>query len=129
VYLGVEGPLTAATRFRLNELQYPLRERRQLAKALLLVNRGARAARVLLAQELSKTGLHLKGSEIRGFAHRKFAELLAKFLTGSGEQEAQNLENQGFGDQQPDDREQCNRLIPFQPDNPLKTSATNRSWA
>lgn len=75
VYLGPEGPLVAAARDRLDELQRPLRERRQLTKALRHLRRGARAARVNLAQELSKIGLRLKGSEVRGFAHAKLTLL------------------------------------------------------
>jgi hypothetical protein len=70
LYLG-NGALVAAVRRRLSELRRPLRQHRNMEKLHRHLRRGARAARVNLAQELSKIGSRLQGTEFRGFAHGK----------------------------------------------------------
>lgn len=92
VYLGSAGPLVDATRTRLAELRHPLRQRRQLAKVHRHLRRGARAARVNSAQELAKSGMYWKGSEIRGASRRKLADLQATSLVSPAAVKNQNLE-------------------------------------
>jgi hypothetical protein len=71
MYLGSDGPLVAAVRSRLSELRRPRRQRHNMARLYRHLRRGARAARLSLALELSKLGLRLQGSEIRGLARLK----------------------------------------------------------
>ena len=93
VYLGPEGdPLVAAVRSRLAELRRPLRQRRQLAKVHRHLRRDARAARVSSAQELAKSGMYWKGSEIRGASRRKLVDLLAATLADPAAVKTQSLE-------------------------------------
>ena len=73
LYLGREGPLVAAVRARLAQLQRPYREQQQLTRATRIVRRVRRAAYAHLAAELEKIGLRLKGSEVRGFARLRRA--------------------------------------------------------
>jgi len=67
LYLGREGPLVAAVRARLDQLQHPHRQQQQLARATRILRRWRRAAYAILAAELEKIGLRLQGSEVRGF--------------------------------------------------------------
>jgi hypothetical protein len=67
VFLGSDGPLVAAARHMLAELQRPLRQRRALTAFKRQLRRGLRAERKGLADELTKIGLYFHGSEIRGY--------------------------------------------------------------
>ena len=84
VYLGSGADLVAAARNRLAELQRPVHAQRQLAIVYRHLRRGARAVRVTVAEELSKIGLRLKGSEIRGMGHGTLAHLLKATLADPG---------------------------------------------
>jgi hypothetical protein len=73
LYLGREGPLVAAVRARLAQLQHPYRQQQHLDRATRVINRWRRAAYAHLGAELMKFGLRLQGAEVRGFGRLSHA--------------------------------------------------------
>lgn len=70
VYLVGEEKLARA-RTALAALQTPRRQAQVLARARQALRRGHRAAQARVAQELQQVGLHLQGTEIRGWSRVK----------------------------------------------------------
>lgn len=67
IYVGKDAELVAAARSLLEELQVNERIRRTMERQQLAVRAGLRAAKAAWAQELQKSGLTLKGYEVRGW--------------------------------------------------------------
>jgi hypothetical protein len=70
IYLGSEE-LVGKARTALAALRAPRRQAKVLARARQALRRGHRAARTWLAAELQQLGLHLQGSEVRGWSRIK----------------------------------------------------------
>lgn len=67
IYVGKDAELVAAARSLLEELQVNERIRRTMERQQLAVRVGLRAAKAAWAQELQRSGLTLKGYEVRGW--------------------------------------------------------------
>jgi hypothetical protein len=67
VYLGAAGPVVAATRERLEQLQQRHHQQRFWKNVRQGVHQKMKAAREQLAAELALRGLYHKGAEIRGW--------------------------------------------------------------
>ena len=70
LYLGLDGPLVAAVRERLQKLQQARREQLHWAHLRRAVQQGRRASQLALAAELAAYELTLRGAEIRGWRLR-----------------------------------------------------------
>lgn len=67
VYLGAEGPVVAAIRQQLDQLQLRRHQQRYWQNVRLGVHQKMKAAREQLAVELARHGLRTQGAEIRGW--------------------------------------------------------------
>lgn len=69
-YLGADSALVAEVRARLEVLQAPRREDRQMAQVVAAARAALRGKRRDLALALAQLGLELKGWEVRGWRRR-----------------------------------------------------------
>jgi hypothetical protein len=74
IYVGKDAELVAAARSLLEELHVNERIRRTMERQQLAVRAGLRAAKAAWAQELQKSGLTLKGYEVRGWRRLRSKE-------------------------------------------------------
>lgn len=74
IYVGKDAELVVAARSLLEELHVNERIRRTMERQQLAVRAGLRAAKAAWAQELQKSGLTLKGYEVRGWRRLRSKE-------------------------------------------------------